>query len=217
MDIVLPGVHASNPERLSFAPTIGVRAFLLRRAGGNLLVYSAPTVVGDAGEIDALGGVVRHYLGHWHEAGLGCDRVVARLKAPLSCHEDERPLVEKSCPVDATFAERHRLDDDFEVIPIPGHTGGSTAYLWDSGQRRCLFTADTVYLRDGEWVAAVLEGSSDRQAYLASLALLKELEFDVLIPWAATHGKPFHAATDRADAGRRLDAIIDRLRRGEDH
>jgi hypothetical protein len=30
------------------------------------------------------------------------------------------------------------------------------------------------------------------------------------------HGR-FHAMTDKADAGRRIDAIIDRLRRGDDH
>jgi hypothetical protein len=30
-------------------------------------------------------------------------------------------------------------------------------------------------------------------------------------------GGPFHAMTDKADARRRIDAIIDRLRRGDDH
>ena len=96
-------------------------------------------------------------------------------------------------------------------------TKGSTAYLWNSGEHRCLFTADSVYLREGEWVAAVLEGSSDRQAYIESLARLREIDFDVLVPWAATRDQPFHARTDRADAKHRIDAIMDRLRRGEDH
>jgi glyoxylase-like metal-dependent hydrolase (beta-lactamase superfamily II) len=103
------------------------------------------------------------------------------------------------------------------VIPIPGHTSGSTAFLWDSAQHRCLFSADTVYLRNGEWIAAVIAGQSDRQAYVASLELLKELDFDVLLPWTAGRGGPFHAMTDRTDARRRIDAIIDRLRRGDDH
>ena len=52
--------------------------------------------------------------------------------------------------------------DDFEVIPIPGHTSGATAYLWDGGGHRCLFTGDTLYLREGEWVAAVLEFERSR-------------------------------------------------------
>jgi glyoxylase-like metal-dependent hydrolase (beta-lactamase superfamily II) len=108
------------------------------------------------------------------------------------------------------------LDNDFEVIPTPGHTPGATAYLWDSGQHRLLFTGDSIYLDDGEWVAAVL-ASSDREAYVESLRLIRELEFDVLVPWAATRGQPWYTITEPADAKRRIDAILARLRRGEDH
>src|SRR3712207_7427783 len=39
---------------------------------------------------------------------------------------------------------------------------------------RMLFTGDTLYLRDGEWVAAVLP-SSDRGTYLESLELIRDL------------------------------------------
>jgi hypothetical protein len=58
--------------------------------------------------------------------------------------------------------------------------------------------------------------SSDRDAYIKSLELIKDLEFDVLVPWAATVGEPCHALTDKADAARRIDAILERLRRGDD-
>ena len=59
---------------------------------------------------------------------------------------------------------------------MPGHTPGSTAYLWDSGTHRFLFTADSLYLGgDGRWRAAVLE-SSDREQYVRSLELLRELD-----------------------------------------
>ena len=113
----------------------------------------------------------------------------------------------------AAFSRRHTLDDDFAVIPIPGHTPGSTAYLWDTGDHRVLFTADTIMLREGDWRAAVLP-SSDRAAYLESLALVRELDFDVLVPWVAKGAE--YAFTDRADARRRIDAIIDRVRGGAD-
>ena len=76
-----------------------------------------------------------------------------------------------------------------------------------------LFTGDTVTLRDGEWVAAVLD-SSDRAAYLASLELMRGLEFDVLVPWAATAGGAAFALPDAADARRRIEAIVARVRRG---
>lgn len=59
--------------------------------------------------------------------------------------------------------------------------------------------------------------SSDRDAYVASLELMRTLEFDVLVPWIATGGQRFHAVTDEADARARIDAILERLRRGENH
>ena len=217
VDTVIPGVYGSAPEPLPFVPTLDIRAFLLAREQGNLLIYNVGNLPAEARSIEGLGGISRHYLGHRHEAQVGRERTGDTFHAPLFCHENERPSVSETCNVAETFSERHMLGDDFEVIPIPGHTSGSTAYLWDTGQHRCLFTADSIYLRNGEWVAALLDGSSDREAYIASLELLRELDFDLLLPWAARRGGPLHAMTDRVDARRRVDAIIDRLRRGEDH
>ena len=58
--------------------------------------------------------------------------------------------------------------------------------------------------------AAVLD-SSDPVAYAASLRLIRELDFDVLVPWAASRGGPHVAVTDRDDARRRIDALLTRL------
>jgi glyoxylase-like metal-dependent hydrolase (beta-lactamase superfamily II) len=212
MDSPVEGLHASAPMYLPFAPSLDVRAFLLERDQGNILIYSVSGLESDAAAIEDLGGISRHYLNHGHEALFASDWV----SAPLFVHEDERESVEKSYHVRGTFSRRHMLDDDFEVIPTPGHTSGATAYLWDSGRHRFLFTGDTLFLKDGEWVAAVL-GSSDRASYIESLELIRELDFDVLVPWAASGGQPYHAVTSRADTRRRIDAILERLRRGEDH
>jgi glyoxylase-like metal-dependent hydrolase (beta-lactamase superfamily II) len=217
MQTVIPDLYASSPGSLSFAPSIHVRAFLLRRGQGNVLIYSAGTVADDGPAIEKVGGISRHYLNHWHEAAFGdADRVAGAFGTPLFCHEDDRQQVAEKTDVAGTFSRRHMAGDDLEVIPIPGHTPGATAYLWESGGHRCLFTGDSLYLRDGEWVAAVLE-SSDRDAYIESLELIKGLDFDMLIPWAATVGQPAHAVTDKTDARRRIDAILDRVRRGDDH
>jgi glyoxylase-like metal-dependent hydrolase (beta-lactamase superfamily II) len=213
IEAVLPGLYASAPEPLPFAPSLDIRAFLLRRPRGNLLVYSSPSVAADAEAFKALGGISRHYLNHRHEAGFGPERVAAAFGAPLFVHENERRSVAAAAHVRGTFSRRHLLDDDFEVIPTPGHTSGATAFLWDNGGNRVLFTGDTIYLDGGEWVAAVLE-SSDRDRYVESLELIRELDFDVLVPWAATGGDPFHAVTSRADARRRIGAIVERVRRG---
>ncbi|MGH2956211.1 MAG: MBL fold metallo-hydrolase [Solirubrobacterales bacterium] len=209
---VVPGLHASPPEALPFAPSLHVRSFLLERKRGNVLLYAVPELEASAEAIEALGGISRWYLGHWHEATFASDWV----RAPLFVHEAERASVVDSHPVRATFSRRHHLDEDLEVIPIPGHTAGSTAYLWDSGEHRLLFTADTIYLDGGEWSAAVL-GSSDRNDYADSLDLIRGLDFDVLVPWAATGGDPLYAHTDANDARRRIDTILERVRSGEDH
>jgi hypothetical protein len=207
----VPRLHASTPEPLPFAPLLNIRAFLLERQAGNLLVYSAAGLQQDAAAIEGLGGVSRQYLNHQHEALFASDWV----SAPLFVHERERDAVTKRHHVAGTFDARHTLDDDFEAIPTPGHTPGATAYLWDSGAHRVLFTGDTIYLDDGEWVAAVLD-SSDRRAYVESLELIRELELDVLVPWAAKAHGPYLAFTDRADTRRRVDTVIERLRNGHD-
>lgn len=215
MEEVFEGLYASSPETLTFAPEFEIRSFLLRREAGNLLIYGTGALAANAREIEGVGGVSRHYLNHHHEAAFVRDQLAETLGAPLFCHENDFRSVSETLHVSGTFSERHVVDGDFEVIPTPGHTGGATAFLWDTGEHRCLFTGDTVYLRDGEWVAAVLP-SSDLESYIESLALIRELDFDVLVPWLASAGGSYHGFTDRADTHRRIYAILDRLRRGKD-
>ena len=210
LETIVPGLHATSPQPLPFAPSLDVRAFLLERSRGNILIYSTTELERDLAALDDLGGVSRRYLNHWHEAMFATE-----LDAPLFVHERERARVEEEMHVRGTFSRRHVLDEDFEVIPTPGHTSGATSFLWDTGGHRALFTGDSVYLDGGEWVAALLEGSSDRDAYIESLEVIRELDFDLLVPWGASGGEPYHAVTSRADAQRRIDAIIERLRRGE--
>jgi glyoxylase-like metal-dependent hydrolase (beta-lactamase superfamily II) len=215
MERILPSLHASAPQSLSFAPEFEIRAFLLRRDDGNFLIYSTETLPGEEEAIAELGGVKRHYLAHSHEASFGCDRAAEAFDAPLVCHEKEQPEVSENCAVDETFKERHRPDEDFEVIPIPGHTPGATAYLWKNGEHRCLFVGDSLYLRDdGSWGGGLIE-SSDRDAYFRSLEGLREVEFDVLVPWATKKGMPLFDRVDPSDARRRIDAILERVRAGE--
>jgi glyoxylase-like metal-dependent hydrolase (beta-lactamase superfamily II) len=175
MDNVVPGLYASTPEPLGFGPSLEIRAFLLRRERGNLLLYRSQMLERDVEEIDALGGISRQYLNHHHEASPACDWVTETFDAPLHVHEKEAPSVSETCNVAGTFSKRHHLDDDFEIIPIPGHTGGATAFLWDTGRHRCLFTGDTIFFPRGEWVAAVLDGVSDRERYIESLELIAPL------------------------------------------
>jgi hypothetical protein len=210
LDTELGGLYASAAEPLSPASSLRIRAFLLRRDPGNLIVYSVPGLAAATPAIGRLGGVERQYLNHWHESMYASDRVVT----PLFVHENDGDSAAEQTSVEGTFGDRHTLGGDFEVIPTPGHTPGATAFLWDSGQHRFLFTGDTIYLSHGEWVAAVLE-TSDRAAYIDSLELIRAIDFDVLVPWLATANEPYYALTDTADAHHRIDALLDRVRRGD--
>src|SRR6266545_2462282 len=46
MKTVIPGLHASPPEPVPFGPSLEIRAFLLEREQGNVLVYRAETLKG---------------------------------------------------------------------------------------------------------------------------------------------------------------------------
>jgi Metallo-beta-lactamase superfamily len=216
METVIPGLYASMPDTLPFDRSLEIRSFLVLRGAGNLLVYRGDTIEQDSPTVSWLGGVARQYLNHRHEASPSSDWITSEYGAPLFVHRADADSVSRTAELGALFYDRHRLDGDFDVIPIPGHTPGATAYLWDSGDHRSLFTGDTIFLRDGEWVAAVLD-FSDRERYLESLEVLRGLEFDVLVPWAATTGGPYFVQVDRGEAKRRIGAIIDRVRRGERH
>jgi glyoxylase-like metal-dependent hydrolase (beta-lactamase superfamily II) len=201
---VIERLHASEPRPLPFAPSLVVRSFGLERDAGNLLLYGAETT-------PALDGIERRYLGHWHEA-----MFAAELDGtPTFVHERDREPAEQRTAIAGTFSKPERLGD-LELIPIPGHTPGATAFLWDTGDHRLLFTGDSLYTVDGEWVVALDVRGADREAYVESLERLRELEFDVLVPWAASADGPPHAVTDATDARRRIGSILDRVGRGED-
>lgn len=213
MERLFDNLYAVAAERLSFAPAFTGRAFLLRRSVGNILIYSSGRIAEEADALLAQGGIARHYLNHQHQAIPTCNWVSERFGAKLFVPELEMHAIAEVCHVGGTFKRRELPFPDFEVIPIPGHTVGSACFLWNDGERRYLFTGDTIYLKDDIWTAAVL-GSSDRTAYIQSLSLVRELDFDVLVPSMACGAAV--QLTDARGIRRCVDAIIERLARGQD-
>jgi Metallo-beta-lactamase superfamily len=215
MENVITGLYASMPEPLGFGPSLEIRAYLLQREGGNLLIYRSASLEGDAEDVNGLGGISRQYLNHHHEASPACDWVTEKFGGPLHVHEDDARAASEVCEVGETFSERHKLGDDFEIVPIPGHTAGATAFLWDAGEHRVLFTGDTLYLSRRGWRAAVLEGVSDRQRYIKSLELIRSLDFDLLVPGIASAGQPYYQFVGKTEAEQHIDEVLERVRRGE--
>ena len=202
------GLYATPTAPLPFLSGVVVRSFLLERDQGNIIVYHSPGITAAAHDILAMGRPDRLLVNHWHEAMFE----PPELDVPIFVHENDRDKT--NLPVTGTFSKREKIDDDLEIIPTPGHTRGTAMFLWDNGEHRLLFPGDTIWVQGGEW-KAVLLAERDREAYLASLSLLMELDFDLLVPWGSEEGQPYGYGVTRSQARENLKAISDRLHGGE--
>jgi hypothetical protein len=214
MERVLPGLYASAPEALGFGPDLVIRAFLLQRESGNVLIYRSAGLEQAVDEINDLGGIERQYLNHNHEASPVNNWVAETFGAPLHVHAADAAEAQSVADVAATFTDHHVLED-LEVIPIPGHTPGATVFLWNTGEHRILFTGDTIFFNRQNWSAAVLDEVSDRAQYLEGLERLRSLDFDVIVPSITTGDDPYYEVVESNVAKAKIDEIIDRLRQGK--
>jgi Metallo-beta-lactamase superfamily len=212
LDTPIEGLLATPTTRLPYQHNVLLRSYVLERPQGNLIVYNSPGVSESAAAIRALGAPARLLVNHGHESMYG----QPDLDVPIWVHRKDRSEVAKSLDVAGTFDGRGMIDDDLEVIPTPGHTAGTTSYLWDNGTHRFLFTGDFIWIENGEWKAVVLS-SGLRRDYLDSLALVRDLEFDVLVPWGTTEGdSSYGLVADQSQMHDRIDAIIGRVKAGGD-
>ena len=209
LETPIEGLRATPPTELPFLANAQVRSFILERPEGNVIVYDSPGLSEAADEIRALGDPTHLLINHGHEAMYGAPS----LDVAVFVHERDRAETARGLQVAGTFAGRQMIGDDLEVIPTPGHTPGTTSYLWDSGVHRFLFTGDSLWVEYGEWKAVVL-GDTDRPAFLDSLRLIRDLDFDVLVPWAAMKGESSVNVVTHDDARRRIDAVIARVEAG---
>jgi len=215
LDPLTTALFASAPQELGFAPGMVVRSFLVRSDGGNLLLNASEGVLRNAAAIDGLGGADALWLGHWHEGLTGAQAIADRLGTPVIVHQADSEEAEKKVAIAETFEDSRQIRPDLDAIHIPGHTPGSVAYLWHGPDARCLFTDDSLYVKDGE-LRGVLLDSSDREAFLTSLRRLRDVEFDLLVPWVALKGAPVATPYTPQAFRRDLDAVISRIAAGGD-
>lgn len=79
---------------------------------------------------------------------------------------------------------------------------------------RFLFTGDFLWFEGDKWRTVILP-SSNRDASLNSLQLIRDLDFDVLVPWVSIKGeRPVYYIKDEEEKQKNIQEIIDRVRDG---
>ncbi|MCI2955935.1 MBL fold metallo-hydrolase [Staphylococcus caprae] len=211
LDKVANGLYATPTTELPFDKRFRFKSFVLERSEGNIVIFHSGRIDEVADDIRALGGADRVLMNHEHES-LGGQ---THFNAPYYIHQDDKEAVTDTLQVAGTFKHREQLYDDLEVIPAPGHTPGTTLYLWDNGEHRYLFTGDFLCYEGDEWRTVVLP-SSDREQSIKSLEMIRDLDFDALVPWVSIEGEsPVFFINDENDKQQRVQKIIDRVRNGE--
>ena len=220
MKQIYPDLWVTEPEQFSpDLPDLALCAYLLVRETGNVL-FCRSEHDADHRHIKELGGITHQYLTHWHEAAPGLASIKKIFGSKLACHQLAEAAVSKFSSVDVTFETRDVHLGDIEVIPSPGHTAGSTCFRFKSPHGHTyLFAGDTVFPRRGTWQAVAFEDGS-RSDLKDSLAMLRNLDLDVVLCGASVADVPFkamsqaewHAALEEARRSLGEDAI-DRRRR----
>jgi hypothetical protein len=110
MDNVIPGLYASTPEPLGFGPSLEIRASLLQRDRGNLLVYRAATLERDVRAVNDLR----------KAQALSLDQ---RIELVVQTDDDTRLNALRSGQLDATFIRAPMIPQaegaDLDVMPVP--------------------------------------------------------------------------------------------------
>lgn len=208
---VAEGLYATPTSILPFDRRFEFKSFVLQRESKNIIIYHSSHLKEAQQEIESLGDVSKVLMNHDHESLGGRHQ----LDVPYYINEKDADALKRSISIDGYINERQMLAEDLEVIPTPGHTPGTTMFLWDNGEHRYLFTGDFLCFEGDTWRTVIL-GSSDREASIQSLEMIKELDFDVLVPWVTIKEGPLvYVVENEEEKQQQIQNIIDRVRNGE--
>src|SRR5690625_1660889 len=112
-------------------PGLTTHAYLLARNEGNVLFYNT-SHPHEFERIAELGGISHQLLSHRDEVGESLNAIAARFGSKLGIHELEEADVARVRQANLLFTRRERILGNIEVIPVPGHSPGSTSFLVDS-------------------------------------------------------------------------------------
>lgn len=203
-DEILSGVHHCGYHH---EQSFGAASYLIVREEGNILVDSPRFTRGLVKRLEELGGVATMFLTHIDDVAdherfarhFGCERI-------LHARDARRPelrRLERLIEGD----DRVELAPDVVLIPVPGHTEGSTCLLWAES---CLFTGDHIAMSAslGHLYAFRSACWFDWDELIASTEKLKTERFEWILPG---HGR--RTRIDAEAMPQALDAAIRWMKR----
>ncbi|MBP2171046.1 glyoxylase-like metal-dependent hydrolase (beta-lactamase superfamily II) [Erwinia toletana] len=161
-------------------PELMMHGFMLKHPRGNLLIARVEHPE-DHQALADLGGVMRHYLTHWHEAAPGALAIQQRFNSALYCHTRALGPVSLVLEPDATLNTMESHFGDFHILPSPGHTPGCCSFFYHSPYGRSyLFVGDTLTQDKGRWITVTVADSNAADLQ-QTLAHYRTLQPDVVL------------------------------------
>jgi glyoxylase-like metal-dependent hydrolase (beta-lactamase superfamily II) len=167
--------------------SFGAASYLIRRPAGNVLVDSPRFTRPLVRQIEEWGGLSLIFLSHSDDVAdsskyarhFGCERIL---------HVDDIGEQTRDVEIQIQGVTPVSLDEELLVLPVPGHTRGSSCLLYDG---RYLFSGDHV-----AWSARLQQVYAFRSAcwydwevQVESMLRLAEHDFAWILPG---HGAPCH-------------------------
>jgi glyoxylase-like metal-dependent hydrolase (beta-lactamase superfamily II) len=131
-----PGIYRLGYNAKS---SYGAHSFGIRRAAGNVMVDAPRFTRAVVAQFEQWGGLGDILLTHRDDVG-DAKRYGAHFAARIWIHAADRDAAPFADNILAG-REPRAIAADLLAVPVPGHTEGSVAYLYDG---RCLFTGDSL-------------------------------------------------------------------------
>ena len=170
--------------------SFGANSYVLQDAGGNWLIDSPRYIKHLVDAFERIGGIRYVFLTHEDDVAdaaryakrFGATRIIHR--ADLAAVPDAEWIVDGH--------ERIVVSDKIQIIPVPGHTPGSMALLYDD---RYLFTGDHVWWdRERQRLDVPQIYVSNQQELKRSTEKLMDVSFEWILPG---HGDRIQMSRER--------------------
>jgi glyoxylase-like metal-dependent hydrolase (beta-lactamase superfamily II) len=182
----------------------GAHSYLMRRETGNVMVDSPRWAKPVVDQLKAWGGLSDILLTHQDDVA-DADRYARHFGARVWIHWADRSAARYADQILAGD-DPSAIDEDLLAIPVPGHTRGSVAYLFDN---RCLFTGDSLaWSFERNDLTAFRTYCWSWPTQIKSLERLARFDFEWVL---SGHGGSKHLPAGEMRA--RLASLVDRMAR----